>query len=100
MALAGILGAGLDGIANKIQPPPPIDTNVFYMTHEQMKEGSIDSLPADLKEAIEEMKNSKLLKEVLGNHIFEKYIEAKNEEWEDYRRQITPWELQNYLTKY
>ncbi|NSW91555.1 MAG: type I glutamate--ammonia ligase [Firmicutes bacterium] len=100
LALAGILAAGLDGIENKIQPPPSIDANIFSMTKEQMKKGDIRSLPVDLKEAIEEMKNSSLLREVLGEHIFEKYIEAKNEEWEDYRKQVTAWELKHYLTKY
>lgn len=100
LALAGILAAGLDGIENRINPSNPTNKNVFDMTSEQMKQEGIMMLPQSLKEALDEMKNSSLVKKVLGNHIFEKYMEAKNEEWNEYRKQVTPWELQHYLTKY
>ncbi|HOJ09158.1 MAG TPA: type I glutamate--ammonia ligase [Clostridiales bacterium] len=100
LALAGILSAGLDGIENRICPSNPTDKNIFCMSDEQMQKEGIFSLPGNLKEAVDEMAKSSLLKKVLGNHIFEKYIEAKNEEWEDYRKQVTPWELKHYLTKY
>jgi glutamine synthetase len=100
LALAGILAAGLDGIENNINPSTPKNVNIFSMTNEQMQKEGIMTLPQSLKEAIDEMKNSSLVRKVLGNHIFEKYIEAKEEEWNDYCRQITPWELKHYLTKY
>lgn len=100
LAFAVILSAGLDGIKNRIQPPPPTDKNIFRMScEERMKEG-IDSLPASLEEAIDEMEKSELVRETLGEHIFTKYIEAKRKEWEEYRIQITPWEIKHYLTKY
>jgi glutamine synthetase len=100
LAFAVILAAGLDGIKNRIQPPPPMDKNIFRMSREErMKEG-IDSLPASLEEAINEMEKSELIRETLGEHIFTKYIEAKRKEWEDYRTKITPWEIEHYLTKY
>jgi len=100
LAFAVILAAGLDGIKNRIQPPPATDKNIFKMTREErMKEG-IDSLPASLEEAINEMEKSELVRETLGEHIFTKYIEAKRKEWEDYRTKITPWEIEHYLTKY
>jgi glutamine synthetase len=100
LALAGILAAGLDGISNKIQPPPPIDANIFSLSREEKEKVNVNCLPIDLKEAIEEIKKSTLLREVLGEHIYQKYIEAKEEEWEDYRKQVTSWELKHYLTKY
>lgn len=100
LALAGILAAGLDGIEKKINPSNPTNVNVFNMTDEQMKKEGIITLPQSLREAIDEMKSSSFVRNVLGDHIFEKYIEAKNKEWEDYRKQITPWELKQYLTKY
>ncbi|MCX7922862.1 MAG: type I glutamate--ammonia ligase [Clostridia bacterium] len=100
LALAAILSAGLDGIENKIQPPASTDKNIFQMTETQRKDEGIDSLPGSLKEAIDEMKGSKLVKEVLGEHIFEKYIEAKYDEWDGYRTKVTQWELDQYLTKY
>ena len=70
------------------------------MTGEQRKAEGIDSLPGSLEEAIEELKNSELAKAVMGEHIFEKYIEAKNEEWLDYTTKISKWETDQYLTKY
>ena len=100
LALAAILAAGLDGIENKIEPPSPINKNVYQMTDEQKSEEEIYLLPGDLKEAIDEMSKSELVKEVLGNHIFTKYIEAKNKEWDEYRLRITQWELDQYLTRY
>jgi len=100
LALAAVLAAGLDGIENKIQPPPSIDKNIFEMTEEQRLKEGIASLPGSLEEAINEMKNSELARQVLGNHIFEKYIEAKNKEWNEYRTRISKWEIDQYLTKY
>jgi glutamine synthetase len=100
LALAATLSAGLDGIENKIQPPASIDKNIFEMSDAQRKKEGIASLPGSLKEAIEEMSKSKLAKEILGDHIFGKYIEAKKEEWDNYRTRVTQWELDQYLTKY
>lgn len=100
LSLAAILSAGLDGIQNKIDPPASIDKNIFEMTSSERISAGIESLPGDLKEALDEMKNSEFAKEVLGNHIFEKYIEAKKEEWNDYITRVTTWEVDQYLTKY
>lgn len=100
LTIAAVLTAGLDGIENKIQPPPSTDKNIFEMTEEQRKAEGIESLPGSLKEAIDEMKKSELARQVLGDHIFEKYIEAKNEEWDDYRTKVSKWEVDQYLTKY
>jgi glutamine synthetase len=100
LTIAAVLTAGLDGIENKIQPPPSTDKNIFEMTEEQRKAEGIDSLPGSLKEAIDEMKKSDLARQVLGDHIFEKYIEAKNEEWDDYRTKVSKWAVDQYLTKY
>jgi glutamine synthetase len=100
LALAVILAAGLYGIENRIEPPSPINRNIYQMDDEQKVKNGIYSFPGDLKEAIDEMSKSELVKEVLGNHIFTKYIEAKNKEWDEYRVRITRWELDHYLTKY
>ena len=70
------------------------------MTEEQIKAEGITSLPKDLNEAISEMEQSELLRETLGDHIFNKYIDAKKEEWSKYITQVTPWELEHYLTRY
>ena len=100
LALAVILAAGLDGIKNKIQPPPSIDRNIFEMSDGQRNADGIDSLPGSLEEAINEMVKSELVKEVLGSHIFNKFVEAKRGEWDSYRTQISQWEIDQYLTKY
>lgn len=100
LAIASVLAAGLDGIENRIQPPPSTDRNIFGMTSEQRLHEGIASLPGSLEEAISEMIKSKLPRQVLGKHIFEKFIEAKNEEWNEYRTKISKWEIDEYLTKY
>lgn len=100
LALAAILSAGLDGIENRITPPSSTDKNIFQMSDGQRRLEGIDSLPENLKEAIEELQVSKLMKDVLGVHIFDKYIEAKKEEWKEYSTMISKWEVDQYLTKY
>jgi glutamine synthetase len=100
LALAAILVAGLDGIANKIQPPSPTNKNIFRMTKEEREKEGIESLPASLEEALNEMEKSPLVRELLGEHIFNKYIEAKRKEWDDYRTKISQWEIEHYLTRY
>jgi len=100
LALAVILSAGLDGIENKIQPPVPVNKNIYDMSETQRFEEDIDSLPGNLKEAIDEMEKSSLVRESLGEHVFTKYVDAKNREWNDYRVRVTQWELDQYLKKY
>lgn len=99
LALAVCLAAGLDGIKNKIMPPKAIDGNIFDMSEEEMAALNIQALPADLNEALEEMEKDSFIQEVLGNHVSQKYAEAKREEWAAYRQQITEWEINEYLYK-
>lgn len=100
LLLACLLGAGLDGIRNKLNPPKCIDRNIFEMTKAEMDEAGVDSLPESLHEAIKYMKESKLVKDTLGQHTFENYIIAKEVEWDNYRTQVHSWEIENYLSKY
>ena len=100
LAYAGILQAGLDGIKNKIMPPNPVDFNIYELSEEKIKKKGIESLPSSLLEAIEEFSKSKFMKEIYGEHLFDKFIEAKNKEWNDYSRSISNWEIDNYLRKY
>lgn len=100
LALAVCLKAGLDGIVNKIMPPESVDCNIFEMSDEQKKVSSIDEIPGTLIEAIYEMEKDGLIKEVLGEHTFAKYISAKKDEWHRYRSQVTEWEINEYLNKF
>lgn len=95
--LAVCLAAGLDGIKNKLTPPDSIDKNIFELTHQERANLGVKSLPENLLEAIIDLENSEFIKNVLGEHISRKYIAAKKAEWEDYRTQVTKWELDEYL---
>lgn len=100
LALAACLAAGLDGIKKEMVPPASINANIFSMTPEEMQTYGIDQLPETLGEAIEAFEDNAFIKEVLGNHIYTKYLEAKKEEWRIFRAQVTDWEVEEYLYKY
>jgi glutamine synthetase len=100
LAFAMMLNAGLDGVRNKLTPPPSTDTNIFAMTPNQMRRAKIQSLPGSLLEAMAELKKSKIAKETLGEHILEKYLVNKEMEWDSYRIAVTNWEIENYLNVY
>lgn len=100
LALAVILQAGLDGIENKIEPPMPIDRNIYTMTpEERMAEGVFD-LPSSLSEAIAEFEASPIMRDALGTHISGNFIAEKTMEFESYKKQVTQWELNKYLMMY
>ncbi len=99
LALAVCLAAGLDGIRRKIQPPAPINSNIFEMRKSEKLALQIAALPADLYEAVKEMEKDALVCQVLGSHISERYAKAKKAEWHAYREQVTEWEISNYLYK-
>lgn len=99
LALAVCLAAGLDGIRNQTIPPKGVQGNVFELTPEDKDRLAIESIPADLHEAVEEFKKDELIQSVLGEHISRKFVEAKEAEWMQYRAQVTPWEIEEYLYK-
>jgi glutamine synthetase len=98
LAFAAMLAAGLDGIKKKLTPPSPVEENVYKMTPEKRKKLNIDQLPEDLWEAISIAESSTLVKECLGDHVFENFITNKKIEWEKYRAQVTDYELDRYLS--
>ncbi|MFW5950541.1 MAG: type I glutamate--ammonia ligase [Gemmatimonadota bacterium] len=97
LALAVQLAAGLDGIRNEIDPPDPVDKNIFELTVRERRRHKIQSLPRDLGEAIVEFQKSDLMKEVLGAHVFEHFIAAKEQEWGEYIAEVHEWEIDRYL---
>lgn len=99
LLMALCLAAGLDGIKNKIEPPKEVCGNVFELSEAEIEAAHIESLPADLNEAINEMVADPFIKEVLGDHVFSKYVEAKRAEWDHYRVQVSQWEIDEYLYK-
>lgn len=100
LALAVCLKAGLDGITKKLQPPPPCDRNIYEMTDGERRELGIVSLPGNLEEALNELAKDRVIADALGPHVMERYMEAKRIEWNRYRIQVHPWEIEEYLTKY
>ncbi|MCM1364565.1 MAG: glutamine synthetase family protein [Faecalibacterium sp.] len=100
LEMAASIAAGLDGIKKNMTPPPATDSNIFDLTSKQRKEAGIESLPKTLGEAIEEFKKSDFMRQAMGNHVYSKYIEAKQEEWKEYSRRVSQWEIDKYLGKY
>jgi glutamine synthetase len=100
LAFAMMLNSGLDGIKNNLQAPPPVNHDIFEMTAQEKEAAGIKSLPGSLKEAIEALKVNPLARPSLGDHIFDRYIENKEQEWDDYRLAITDWEIKRYLSNY
>lgn len=100
LAIAVMLKAGLDGIRNKITPPPAVNLNIYEMTPGEKADRGIPSLPGSLQEALEELQKDEIVKEALGPHALERFVEAKQLEWDEYRTRVTPWEIEQYLTKF
>jgi glutamine synthetase len=97
LTFACLLHAGLEGIEKGYELPEPMETNLYHLTPEQRREQGIVSLPETLGEAIDELSRSELAKKALGPHIFDRYIELKRKEWDEYRVQLTDWEMKKYL---
>jgi len=100
LALAVMLAAGLDGIEQKIDPGEPVDKNIYTMSERERARLKIRSLPADLGEAIDLLEKDRLMRETLGEHIFQNFITAKKEEWSKYIAQVHQCEIDWYLTEY
>jgi glutamine synthetase len=92
-----MLAAGLAGMEEKIDPPEPVEANVYKMGAEEREQLGIKQLPGSLSEAIQLTEKSKLVREALGDHVFNHFIENKKVEWDRYRVQVTSWEIEKYL---
>jgi glutamine synthetase len=97
LAFTVMLRAGMEGVRNKTEPPEPVEEDVYEFDDKKLAKFYIRTLPASLGEAVEELKQSKLARSALGDYIFDKFIEAKTKEWDEYRLQVSEWELQKYL---
>jgi glutamine synthetase len=93
-----MLASGLEGIEKGYEPPLPTEENVFEMTEEEREERGIDTLPGSLLEAINLMERSEVINRALGEHVFSIFIQNKRQEWDNYRAQVTNYELDRYLS--
>ena len=97
LAFSVMLAAGLEGIKHKYSLATEVTDNIYKMSEQQRKKAGIDSLPDDLLEAIKLTEKSSLVRKALGNKVFEFFIRNKKAEWNEYKRQITKYELDKYL---
>ena len=97
LAFSVMLAAGLDGIENGYQAPEPIEENVYEMSEAERQKRGIDTLPPDLLEAIQLTEKSEMVRKALGDHVFQAFITNKKIEWNQYRTQVTEYELKKYL---
>ena len=99
LEMALCLAAGLDGIRKNMTPPAPVDYNVYERTPAELRKEGIDCLPGSLIEAVYEAEADEFIRETIGHHAFDAYIEGKKNEWDEYRTQVTEWEIRRYLKK-
>lgn len=97
LAFAVLLGAGLKGIEEGYELPPGAEDDVWSLTSAERRAMGYEALPENLAEAIDVMAGSELVAEVLGEHVFDFFLRNKRAEWEQYRREVTPYERQRYL---
>jgi len=97
LAFAAMLAAGLDGVERKLTPPDPVEENLYHFDAAKLESRKIKQLPGTLREAIDELKADSVIADALGEHIFERFVEAKTEEWDEYRMQVSAWEVDRYL---
>ncbi len=97
LAYSVLLAAGMKGIEEGYELPPGSDDDVWSLTSAERKALGMDPLPGSLNQAITAMERSELVAETLGEHVFDFFLRNKRAEWEEYRRQVTAWELERYL---
>ena len=99
LTLAVCLAAGLAGVQEGMDPGPQMSGNQYEMSNEERAAAEIRSLPRDMRESIRAFRNSEFMKEILGEHIFNMYLNAKTKELQSYQSQVTDWEINEYLYK-
>jgi glutamine synthetase len=97
LAFAAMLAAGLDGVEKNMELADPVEESLYEMTPERIRERGIKELPGTLGEAIDELERDEVIRDALGEHIYSRFIEAKRQEWDEYRMQVSSWEIDRYL---
>ena len=97
LAYAAILGAGLTGVQKGYELAPPTEDDVWSLTETERRAMGYEALPQNLTEALAAMEHSELVAEILGEHVFDFFLRNKRSEWEQYRREVTPYERRRYL---
>lgn len=100
LAMAVILAAGLDGVKSELEPPAPVDRNIYVMNSAERQQHGIENLPASLDAALKMLGENEVIKAALGGHIYENFKEAKEVEYDMFRTAVHPWEREQYLKMY
>ena len=100
LAFAAMLHAGLSGIRQKLALAPPVEENLYAFDPERLARHQLGQLPGSLAEALRSLRQDEVLREALGVHLLERFIEAKEIEWQTYEKQVSAWELDAYLETY
>lgn len=100
LAFALCLAAGLDGVKKNMEPPKLIHDNLSGKSDREISAMNIDVLPETLGEALECYQKDPLVRDILGELVYQEYLQAKRKEWGEFRAVVTNWEIENYLQKY
>jgi glutamine synthetase len=100
LAMAAMLAAGIDGVENVLEPPPPIQRNIYQMTVRERRRHKIKELPGTLRQALVALQKDRVIRDALGEHLYEHFVAAKTIEYDHYRIAVHQWELDNYLAEY
>lgn len=100
LAIAAMLGAGLDGVRNGLSSREPVEETIAELSHRERRRLRIDDLPRDLNEACDALEQDEVVQEALGEHVSRHFLAAKRQEWMEYSRQVSSWELARYLGTY
>jgi glutamine synthetase len=100
LAFSVMLAAGLDGIRNELEVPRPVEENLYQIDDAMMDKYAVAVLPGTLREALDELTKDEVIREALGEHVYEWFSEAKRAEWDEYRRQVSQWERDRYLSTF
>lgn len=97
LAFAAMLAAGLDGIRNELVPPPPVSDDVYEYSSAELADHHIETLPGTLGDALDDLESDEVIRNALGDHVYQVFHRAKSAEWDEYRIQVTEWERERYL---
>lgn len=97
LQFATVVGLGMRGIKENLELPDPVEKNIFHMSDGEMSSAGIKSMPGSLGEALQNLSQSKIMKEILGDHVYNNFLTVKQREWDQFRCHVTEWELKRYL---
>ena len=100
LAFAAMIAAGLDGVEKGLQLADPVEESLFEMDAATIAAKSIKELPGTLGEALDELSRDEVVREALGDHVYNHFVEAKRAEWDEYRTQVSDWEVDRYLDQF